>query len=93
MLGSALGFLYHNFHPANIFMGDGGTMFFGFMMAVLGIKINFLNAPNHVTWVLPIFVLAIPLFDTSLVIVSRIRRHQVPFKSPGKDHLSHRLMD
>lgn len=92
ILGSALGFLVHNFHPANIFMGDGGTMFFGFMMAALGIKISFLQAPNHVTWVAPILVLAVPLFDTSLVTISRLRRRQVPFKSPGKDHLSHRLM-
>src|SRR3989338_5422489 len=92
ILGSALGFLVHNFHPANIFMGDGGTMFFGFMMAALGIKISFLQAPNHVTWVAPILVLAVPLFDTALVTISRIRRRQIPFKSPGKDHLSHRLM-
>ncbi len=91
LMGSALGFLRYNFPPARIFMGDSGTMFFGFMMAVLGIKVRFLSVPKNISWMAPVFILAVPLFDIVLVTISRIRRHLVPYKSPGKDHLSHRL--
>lgn len=91
VLGTALGFLYHNFHPARIFMGDGGAMFLGFLLAVLGLALRFPELPRSVSWALPVLVLGVPIFDTTLVTVSRLRRGLVPFTSPGKDHLSHRL--
>ncbi len=91
ILGAALGFLYHNFHPARIFMGDGGAMFLGFLLAVLGLTLRFPKLPPHVSWVVPVLVLGVPIFDTTLVTISRLRRGLVPFASPGKDHLSHRL--
>jgi UDP-GlcNAc:undecaprenyl-phosphate GlcNAc-1-phosphate transferase len=88
-LGGALGFLKWNFKPARIFMGDGGAMFLGFMLATLGIKAG-LGSPR-MNWVVPVLVLAVPIFDTYLIIVSRLRRGLLPFSSPGKDHTAHRL--
>lgn len=90
-LGVSLGFLAYNFYPARIFMGDGGAMFLGFMMAVLGLKLRPSGIPMEVSWLAPVLVLGIPIFDTALVSVSRIRRGLVPFLSPGKDHVFHRL--
>lgn len=90
-LGVSLGFLVYNCHPARIFMGDGGAMFLGCMMAVLGLKIRVSGIPAEVSWAAPVLILGVPIFDTTLVTVSRIRRGLVPFLSPGKDHLFHRL--
>jgi len=89
VLGGALGFLKWNFKPARIFMGDGGAMFLGFILATLGIKTG-LGSPS-MNWVVPILVLAVPIFDTTLIVVSRLRRGLLPFSSPGKDHTAHRL--
>ena len=91
VLGACLGFLIHNFNPAVIFMGDSGSLFLGFLMAVLGIKLRFPANVNWVTWMVPILVLCVPVFDTTLVFISRLRRRKNPFTTPGKDHVSHRL--
>ena len=91
MLGASLGFLRWNFNPARIFMGDGGAMFLGFMMATLGIKLRFPGLSQTTSWLIPILILGIPIFDTTLVTVSRARRGLIPFASPGKDHTAHRL--
>jgi len=90
LFGAALGFLRWNFTPARIFMGDGGAMFLGFMMATLGLKLR-LSTPDSAAWIIPVMVLGVPIFDTSLVWISRSRRGLVPFTSPGKDHSAHRL--
>jgi UDP-GlcNAc:undecaprenyl-phosphate/decaprenyl-phosphate GlcNAc-1-phosphate transferase len=89
--GAALGFLRWNFNPAKIFMGDGGAMFLGFLMATLGLKIRPDGVPFPVNWLDPILILAVPIFDTTLVSISRARRGLLPFTSPGKDHTAHRL--
>ena len=90
--GACIGFLVYNFNPASIFMGDGGSLFLGFVLAALAIKLNFRGHPPAVTWMVPVFLLAVPLFDLALVVVSRIRRRVNPFTTAGKDHLSHRLV-
>ncbi len=90
-LGAALGFLRWNFNPAKIFMGDGGAMFLGFLMATLGLKIRPDNIQFPLTWLVPVLILAVPIFDTTLVSISRARRGLLPFASPGKDHSAHRL--
>jgi UDP-GlcNAc:undecaprenyl-phosphate GlcNAc-1-phosphate transferase len=90
-LGAALGFLRWNFNPAKIFMGDGGAMFLGFLMATLGLKIRPEGPQVPVTWLVPILILGVPIFDTTLVSISRARRGLLPFTSPGKDHTAHRL--
>jgi UDP-GlcNAc:undecaprenyl-phosphate GlcNAc-1-phosphate transferase len=91
VLGAALGFLRWNFNPAKIFMGDGGAMLLGFLMAALGLKVRLEGAAFPVDWLVPILILGVPIFDTSLVSISRARRGLLPFTSPGKDHTAHRL--
>jgi len=91
LLGACLGFLVYNLNPASIFMGDSGALFIGFVLAALGIKLRFPTNVDFVTWMVPVLVLGLPLFDTSLVFVSRLRRGVNPLTTPGKDHLSHRL--
>src|SRR6201987_473966 len=90
-LGAALGFLRWNFNPAKILMGDGGAMFLGFLMASLGLKIRPDGAPFPAGWLVPILILGVPIFDTTMVSISRARRGLLPFTSPGKDHTAHRL--
>ena len=92
LLGVCIGFLVYNFNPASIFMGDAGSMFLGFVLAVVGIKLRFPNHPNVITWMIPVVVLGLPIFDTTLVVVSRLRRGINPLTNPGKDHVSHRLV-
>ncbi len=91
LLGACIGFLRYNFNPASIFMGDTGALFIGFVLAAVGIKLRFTNT-YVVTWMVPLVVLLLPIFDTTLVVVSRLRRRANPFTLPGKDHLSHRLV-
>jgi UDP-GlcNAc:undecaprenyl-phosphate/decaprenyl-phosphate GlcNAc-1-phosphate transferase len=92
LLGATLGFLVYNFNPASIFMGDTGSMFLGFMLAAIGIKLRFPDNVPFVTWMVPIIVMGVPIFDTTLVFISRLRRGKNPLTTPGKDHLSHRLV-
>jgi len=91
ILGAATGFLRWNFKPAKIFMGDGGAMFLGFLMATLGLKLRLENASFLTGLLVPLFVLGVTIFDTTLVIISRSRRGLLPFAFPGKDHTAHRL--
>jgi UDP-GlcNAc:undecaprenyl-phosphate GlcNAc-1-phosphate transferase len=92
VLGACLGFLRYNFKPAQIFMGDAGALFLGFLLAVMGIQLRFPDNVNIVTWMVPVLILGLPIFDTSLVVVSRMRRRVNPFTTAGKDHVSHRLV-
>jgi UDP-GlcNAc:undecaprenyl-phosphate GlcNAc-1-phosphate transferase len=92
LVGACLGFLVYNFNPASIFMGDAGSLFLGFVLAAVGIKLRFPENIEMVTWMVPVLILGLPLFDTALVIVSRLRRRLNPLTTPGRDHLSHRLV-
>lgn len=92
LLGACLGFLVYNFNPARIFMGDTGSLFLGFLLAAVAIKLRFPTNTPRVTWMIPVLVLGVPIFDTALVIFSRVRRGLNPFTNPGSDHLSHRLV-
>ena len=91
VLGAASGFLRWNFKPAKIFMGDSGAMLLGFLMAALGLKLRFGAATQISHWLAPVLILAVPIFDTTLVTISRSRRGLLPFATPGKDHAAHRL--
>ena len=92
LVGACLGFLVYNLNPASIFMGDAGSLFLGFILAAVGIKLRFPEGVQIVTWMVPVLILGLPLFDTALVIVSRLRRGLNPLTTPGKDHVSHRLV-
>jgi UDP-GlcNAc:undecaprenyl-phosphate GlcNAc-1-phosphate transferase len=91
LAGACAGFLFYNWNPAHIFMGDTGSLFIGFLLAAVGIKLRFPTNSNTITWMIPVLVLAVPIYDTTLVFISRIRRGQNPLTTPGKDHLSHRF--
>jgi UDP-GlcNAc:undecaprenyl-phosphate GlcNAc-1-phosphate transferase len=91
VLGGATGFLRWNFKPAKIFMGDGGAMFLGFLMATLGLKLRLEHANSISGWLVPVLILGATIFDTTLVTISRSRRGLIPFTTPGKDHTAHRL--
>lgn len=90
LAGSCFGFLMHNRHPAKIFMGDAGSMFIGFLLALIGLQLRFDNLLS-VTFLVPVVVLGIPILDTSLVVLSRLR-HGKPVFLGGRDHVSHRLV-
>lgn len=86
---STCGFLFYNFHPAKIFMGDTGALFLGFMISVLAL-LGFKNV-TFISLVIPIVMLGVPISDTFFAIVRRLLNKQPPF-SPDKSHLHHRLM-
>jgi len=91
LIGATLGFLRYNFHPAKIFMGDTGSMFLGYnlaVFAVLGVAKSF----TMLSLVTPILVLAIPILDTLFAIVRRKMNHRPIFK-PDKHHLHHCLLN
>ncbi len=92
LIGACLGFLRYNLNPATIFMGDTGSLFLGFLLAALAIKLRFPANTPWVTWLVPLCVLLVPLLDTTLVSVSRLRRGRNPLTTPGRDHLSHRFV-
>ena len=92
LLGASLGFLRYNFNPAQIFMGDSGALFLGFILAAIGLKLRFPASSPVVSWMIPVLVLGLPILDTSLVTISRLRRGLNPISTPGKDHVSHRLV-
>jgi UDP-GlcNAc:undecaprenyl-phosphate GlcNAc-1-phosphate transferase len=89
--GCAAGFLRHNFHPAKIYMGDAGSLFLGFLLAVLGLKLTLEQTPAAVALFVPLLVLGLPVFDTTLVTWQRLAHGRSPFQG-GRDHASHRLV-
>ncbi|WP_342513037.1 MraY family glycosyltransferase [Sporosarcina sp. FSL K6-1522] len=89
LAASACGFLFYNFHPAKIFMGDTGSLFLGFMISVLAL-LGFKNV-TMVALIIPIILLGVPISDTFFAIVRRIRMKQ-PISAPDKSHLHHCLL-
>src|SRR3954451_14466614 len=89
--GCAAGFLRHNFHPAKIYMGDAGSLFLGFLLAALAVRLKLVDAPRLVAAFVPVLVLGVALFDTPLVTVNRLY-HRLNPMSGGRDHMSYRLV-
>ncbi len=92
IFGSAVGFLIYNFNPSSTFMGDMGAYTLGFVLAILAIKLKFAAQPLNVTWMVPVFVLALPILDINLAIVTRLLERR-PLMLASKDHVSHRILD
>jgi len=92
LAGAALGFLYFNFNPARMFMGDGGAYFVGFTLACLSVT-GAMKTPVAITLVIPLLVFAIPLADTTLAVLRRLARRQPIMAAPDRQHLHHRLLD
>jgi UDP-GlcNAc:undecaprenyl-phosphate GlcNAc-1-phosphate transferase len=90
LAGACLAFLRFNFNPARTFMGDGGSMFLGFMLAGIAIT-GVMKSAATVAIVLPLIVLAIPILDTSFVIMKRIK-HGLPVYGADKSHFHHRFL-
>ena len=89
--GATLGFLVWNKNPAKIYMGDAGSLFLGVLLATLTIRFE-PNAKTQIgSYLTPVFLLAVPILDTTVAVFSRLRRHISPFQG-GQDHLSHRLI-
>lgn len=86
---SILGFLPFNFSPAKIFMGDTGALFLGFMISILSL-LGFKNI-TFISFIIPIFILAVPIFDTVVAIVRRLVQGR-SISSPDSSHLHHRLV-
>jgi UDP-GlcNAc:undecaprenyl-phosphate/decaprenyl-phosphate GlcNAc-1-phosphate transferase len=89
--GSTLGFLIWNRAPARIYMGDAGALFLGLLVATLTIRFKPSTDSAISSFALPVLLLAIPIMDTTVAVLSRLRRKVSPFQG-GKDHLSHRLV-
>ena len=89
--GATAGFLIWNRPPAKIYMGDAGALFLGIIVAVLTIRLNPDIHPMWKSLAIPLFLMAVPLLDTSVAVTSRLSRNISPFTG-GRDHLSHRLM-
>ncbi|WP_338788277.1 MraY family glycosyltransferase [Metabacillus sp. FJAT-53654] len=90
LIGSILGFLPYNFHPAKIFLGDTGALFLGYCIAVISI-LGLYKSVTIFSLGLPIIALAVPIFDTIFAIVRRLLNKQ-SISSPDKAHLHHRLL-
>ena len=90
MLGATLGFLCHNFNPAKIFMGDSGSMFLGYIIAVIAL-LGFKNV-TVTTLLAPICLLAIPIMDTLFAILRRLINKK-PIDEPDREHLHHQLLN
>lgn len=90
LAGAAFGFLYYNFNPAQIFMGDSGSMFLGFMLAGISV-IGAVKCAATIALIVPILALGLPILDTTFAIIRRYRGG-VPIFKPDKGHLHHRLL-
>ena len=91
LAGATSGFLLWNKPPARIYMGDAGALFLGLLISSLVVRLDTNPINNFATFSIPILLLAVPIMDTSVAVLSRLRRGISPFQG-GKDHLSHRLM-
>jgi UDP-GlcNAc:undecaprenyl-phosphate GlcNAc-1-phosphate transferase len=91
MAGSTLGFLIWNRAPARIYMGDAGALFLGILIASLTVRFKPTTDYSLTSFLTPVFLLAIPILDTTVAVFSRFRRRVSPFQG-GQDHLSHRLV-
>ncbi|MBU8881162.1 undecaprenyl/decaprenyl-phosphate alpha-N-acetylglucosaminyl 1-phosphate transferase [Bacillus sp. FJAT-29790] len=89
VLASTLGFLFYNFHPAKIFMGDTGALFLGYMISVLSL-LGFKNI-TLISLIVPVIILGVPISDTFFAIIRRFVNKQ-PLSAPDKSHLHHCLL-
>lgn len=88
--GAVFGFLFYNFNPARIFMGDSGSYFLGFVLAVTSLISQ--KASTAVSLLVPVVALGVPIFDTLFAMVRRILERRSVF-SPDRGHIHHRLLD
>ena len=91
--GSAIGFWFFNHSPASIFMGDGGSHFLAYVLAVISARVTYFNpeiSASKLSVLIPLFILAVPVFDTFAVVVIRLLNH-APIYVGDHNHISHRF--
>jgi len=88
--GALVGFLLYNFNPASIFMGDSGSLFLGFLLAMYSLEGKVIDADPWLAVLVPIVALGLPLLDTSLSIVRRVLERKA-ICAPDHDHIHHRM--
>ena len=91
LLGICVGLYFYNITPAHLFLGDSGAQTLGFIVASIAMAYTPVGLPPTTSWFVPVLLLAIPIFDTTLVTVSRLRR-KLPFYKANRDHTYHRLV-
>lgn len=90
LAGVAFGFLFHNFYPASIFLGDSGSLLLGFLLAIASV-VGALKSTLFVVFIIPVLILAVPILDTLLAILRRIFLKKHIFQADDK-HIHHRLL-
>lgn len=91
--GAAIGFWFYNHSPASIFMGDGGSHFLAYILAVVSARVTYYNpeiSASRLSVLIPLFILAVPIFDTFAVVVIRLLNHK-PIYVGDHNHISHRF--
>jgi UDP-GlcNAc:undecaprenyl-phosphate GlcNAc-1-phosphate transferase len=88
--GATVGFLRHNYHPAKIFMGDSGALALGFLLALIAVE-GVLKTAATIALAGPLLVMAVPILDTSFVVLKRLKYKRPPW-SPDHNHFYHRFM-
>jgi UDP-GlcNAc:undecaprenyl-phosphate GlcNAc-1-phosphate transferase len=91
LLGICIGIYFYNVFPARLFLGDSGSQTLGFTLAAVAILYTPQNLPQASSWFVPVLVLGMPIFDTSMVVASRLRRHTPVFQA-DRTHTYHRLI-
>jgi UDP-GlcNAc:undecaprenyl-phosphate GlcNAc-1-phosphate transferase len=91
LAGAGLGFLWWNRNPARIYLGDSGALFIGFILAISLLQFEPNVESQVASALIPVLILALPIIDTSVAVMSRILRGVSIFQG-GRDHLSHRLI-
>ena len=92
LAGTAAGFLWHNWAPATVYLGDAGAYFLGFLLAVVTLRLRPVGVALPWSALIPVLLVLVPILDTAFVVVRRVAAGRHPF-TPGRDHLSHVLMD
>lgn len=92
LIGATMGFLIWNVHPARIYLGDSGALFLGSIMSVLVLRLDTGASSIFSSWVVAFLFVAVPVLDTTIVVLSRLTNGVSPFVG-AQDHISHRLMN
>ncbi|MCL2882566.1 MAG: undecaprenyl/decaprenyl-phosphate alpha-N-acetylglucosaminyl 1-phosphate transferase [Coriobacteriia bacterium] len=90
VIGSCLGFLRYNFHPASIFMGDEGALLLGFFLGVISMM-GVMKTTAAIALAVPLLIVAVPIFDTASAIVRRLRQGEA-VQQADREHIHHRLL-
>ncbi len=90
LVGVSVGFLWHNWHPARVYLGDSGAYFLGFIVALVAVRLRPESAPPALAALAAVLLLILPIVDTAYVVIKRLRAGIHPFTA-GRDHLSHAL--